>query len=344
MSKARSVIMSVVVEGRSQADTARLYGVSQSWVSRLVARYRTQGDTAFEPRSRRPKNSPTKIDAATIELIIKIRRDLDGRGLDAGAHTISWHLQTHHNITIAPSTIWRHLVAAGLVIPEPKKRPKSSYIRFQAELPNQMWQTDFCHWRLAEGSDSEILTWWVTNNRCGLSRTHQPGDDPVRQQLEMTSWEGDGPAGVAVAPVRSIEVVSGIDTDEPRYFRFPLNQGERLAIGASVQFAETSGGARFDLGLVHESDEITQPLESASGWLEGYETQAAWEAPLDGQYILTVDIEPDTAHSDPAMVLAIFVFPPDDSRDASRSELPADVVAALMNGLRSVRDFVGGSG
>ena len=171
MSKARSVIMSVVIEGRSQADTARLYEVSQSWVSRLVARYRAEGDTAFEPRSRRPKNSPTRIDDTTVELIIKIRRDLDGRGLDAGAHTISWHLETHHDINIAASTIWRHLVAAGLVIPEPKKRPKSSYIRFQADLPNEMWQTDFCHWHLADGSDSEILSWLDDHSRYALGVT-----------------------------------------------------------------------------------------------------------------------------------------------------------------------------
>lgn len=40
MSKARLVIMSVVVEGKSQAETAHLYGVSPGWVSKLMARYR----------------------------------------------------------------------------------------------------------------------------------------------------------------------------------------------------------------------------------------------------------------------------------------------------------------
>jgi transposase len=58
MSKARLVITAVVAEGRSQGEVARAYGVSQGWVSRLVARYRAEGETAFEPRSRRPRNSP----------------------------------------------------------------------------------------------------------------------------------------------------------------------------------------------------------------------------------------------------------------------------------------------
>ena len=38
------------------------------------------------------------------------------------------------------ATISRYLTCAGLVVPQPKKRPKSSYIRFQADLPNECWQ------------------------------------------------------------------------------------------------------------------------------------------------------------------------------------------------------------
>jgi transposase len=52
------VITAVVVEGRSQSEVARAYEVSQPWVSRLVARYRAEGEAAFTPRSRRPARSP----------------------------------------------------------------------------------------------------------------------------------------------------------------------------------------------------------------------------------------------------------------------------------------------
>src|SRR5437764_221688 len=51
MSKARLVITAVVVEGRSQSEVARAYGMSQPWVSRLVARYRAEGEAAYQPRS-----------------------------------------------------------------------------------------------------------------------------------------------------------------------------------------------------------------------------------------------------------------------------------------------------
>ena len=89
MSKARLIITSVVLEGRSQADVARSYGVSQAWVSRLVARYRTEGDTAFEPRSRRPASRPTATPPEQRELVLGLRRDLTASGLDA--MTITGH-------------------------------------------------------------------------------------------------------------------------------------------------------------------------------------------------------------------------------------------------------------
>jgi hypothetical protein len=82
MSTARLVITAVVVEGRSQSEVARTYVVSQSWISRLVARYRAEGETAFTARSRRPQTSPTRLPNATIALIIAVREDLASKGLD----------------------------------------------------------------------------------------------------------------------------------------------------------------------------------------------------------------------------------------------------------------------
>ena len=180
MSKRRAVILSVTVQGLSQAETARLYGLSEATVSRVLARYRTEGDSAFEPRSRRPGTSPTKTPAATVELITNLRVELAAQGLDAGPETMAWHLARRHGITVSISTIRRYVLAAGLITPEPKKRPRASYIRFEAELPNETWQSDFTHWRLADGTDTEILTWLDDHSRYALSVTaHQPVTGPV---------------------------------------------------------------------------------------------------------------------------------------------------------------------
>jgi transposase InsO family protein len=45
----------------------------------------------------------------------------------------------------------------GFVTPQPHKRPRSSWTRFVAELPNERWQADITHWRLADGTEVEIL-------------------------------------------------------------------------------------------------------------------------------------------------------------------------------------------
>ena len=175
MSKRRAVVLSVTIEGRSQAETARLYNVSEAFVSRLLARYRAEGDAAFESRSRRPHTSPTQLPPTMVELITNLRQQLVAKGLDAGPETIAWHLNTHHQVTASISTIRRYLITAGLVTPEPKKRPKSSYIRFEADLPNETWQSDFTHWRLTDSTDIEVLVWLDDHSRYALSVTaHKP--------------------------------------------------------------------------------------------------------------------------------------------------------------------------
>jgi transposase InsO family protein len=174
MSKARLVITAVTVEKRPVSEVARAYGVARSWVYALLARYRAEGEAAFEPRSRRPKTSPTAISDEVAGLIVRLRKELTGQGLDAGPQTIAWHLRHHHQVTVSAATISRYLTRAGLVVPEPKKRPRSSYIRFAAELPNERWQSDFIHHHLADGTEAEIVSWLDDHSRYALSVTAHP--------------------------------------------------------------------------------------------------------------------------------------------------------------------------
>jgi transposase InsO family protein len=173
MSKARLVITAVTVEKRPVSEVARAYGVARSWVYELLARYQDEGEAAFEARSRRPKTSPAAISDEAADLIIRLRKDLAGQGLDAGPQTIAWHLQHHHKLNVSAATVSRYLTQAGLVTPAPAKRPKSSYIRFEADMPNERWQSDFTHYPLVSGADTEILTWLDDHSRYALSVTAQ---------------------------------------------------------------------------------------------------------------------------------------------------------------------------
>jgi transposase InsO family protein len=167
----RRLVITAVLAGASQSEVARTYGVSQSWISRLMARYAAEGEAAFEPRSRRPHTSPNATDPTTTDLVLRLRKQLAEAGLDAGADTIGWHLTHHHRITLSRATIHRILTRAGAVIPEPAKRPKASYLRFAAEMPNETWQSDFTHYRLTTGADTEIITWLDDHSRRALHVT-----------------------------------------------------------------------------------------------------------------------------------------------------------------------------
>jgi transposase InsO family protein len=168
--KARFLVEAHLREGRPVLELAAEHGVHHSWIYRLLARYEAEGPAGLEPRSRRPKTSPTAISSAVEDQIARIRKRLTDEGLDAGPQTIQVHLQQRRSRTVpSVSTIARVLRRRGLVVPEPRKRPKSSYIRFEAELPNECWQTDVTHFALADGEPVEIINFLDDHSRLCVS-------------------------------------------------------------------------------------------------------------------------------------------------------------------------------
>jgi transposase InsO family protein len=157
VSLARLVVTAVKLEGRSKSEVARDYRVSRGWVRELVRRFDAEGEAGLEPRSRRPLSSPHGTPVELEDEIVELRKALADQGLDAGAHTISFHLGKRRGDIPSVSTIWRILSRRGFVTPQPQKRPKSSFVRFEAAQPNERWQADITHWVLAEGSPVDIL-------------------------------------------------------------------------------------------------------------------------------------------------------------------------------------------
>ena len=171
MDKARYLIEAHVLEGCSVSELAAAHGVHRSWIYKLLARYREGGFAALEPRSRRPRSCKHETPRVIVEAVVQLRRQLSQEGHDCGAATIAYHLAQETGGVPAPSvsTIWRILRREGLVVSQPQKRPRSSLIRFQAELPNEMWQTDITHWELAGGEHAEILNMIDDHSRLFLA-------------------------------------------------------------------------------------------------------------------------------------------------------------------------------
>src|SRR5438445_6041854 len=115
-------------------------------------RYLDEGLAGLEARSRAPKSSPQRIDPAFEAEIIRLRKQLDEDGLDCGAVTIHWHLSRQGWRSVpSMATVWRVLGRHGFIEPQPHKRPKASFRRFEASAPNELWQTDFTEWTIKTG-------------------------------------------------------------------------------------------------------------------------------------------------------------------------------------------------
>jgi transposase InsO family protein len=171
MSKARVVVLEVVSGNLTVSAAARRYGLSRQHIYRLLTRYRQGGLEAVDPRSRRPASNPRAVGDEVIAAIVTLREQLTADGLDAGPLTLQWHLSQHGLAVPSTSTIRWILHHHGLITAQPRKRPKSSYRRFEAAQPNECWQSDFTHWPLADGTDIEILSWLDDHSRLLLRIT-----------------------------------------------------------------------------------------------------------------------------------------------------------------------------
>ena len=171
MELGRFLVEAVVLGGQSPNQLARTHPISRSWLFRLLARYKQGGPAAIEPRSHRPKACPHQISPVLEAAILELRRELSTAGFDAGPQTILHHLAERFQTVPSRTTVWRVLHRHRLITEQPHKRPKSSFITFVAELPNQMWQADSTHWLLADGSDVEILNLVDDHSRFCLAST-----------------------------------------------------------------------------------------------------------------------------------------------------------------------------
>lgn len=112
---------------------------------------------ALAPGSRRPHRSPQHTPDEIEDVVVALRKELGELGLDDGARTIAWHLGRLGHRVPAESTIQRSLTRRGFVRPQPAERPRRSYVRFEANLPNECWQADATHVALDDGTEVEVL-------------------------------------------------------------------------------------------------------------------------------------------------------------------------------------------
>jgi transposase InsO family protein len=174
MDVGRYLVEAHLKEGRSVASLARDHGLHRSWIYKLLDRYQREGEAGLVPRSRRPHTSPTAMSHELEDRIVEIRKELFDAGHDYGAETIQVHLDREGLNAPSASSIWRVLKRRGFITPQPQKRPKSSYQRFVASLPNECWQSDMTHWVLEGERGIEIVNFIDDHSRLCLASVALP--------------------------------------------------------------------------------------------------------------------------------------------------------------------------
>jgi transposase InsO family protein len=120
---------------------------------------KTDGQAAvLEPRTRRPKSSPSKISDAVKDQAVAVRAALEASGLDHGP--ISVYEKMHAmGLQPVPSTasLARIFREAGVARVEPKKKPRSAWRRFVYPAPNACWQLDATEYVLSGGRTCVIF-------------------------------------------------------------------------------------------------------------------------------------------------------------------------------------------
>lgn len=138
--------------GETVAEVCLRHGISRASFYRYRRRFLQQGWEGLEPRSRRPRASPARMEAALEAEICTLRR----RHPRFGARRIRAELRRAGVEPPATSTIHQVLRRNHLVAPQPPRRRKASR-RFEREAPNDLWQIDATQVVLADEREAWVL-------------------------------------------------------------------------------------------------------------------------------------------------------------------------------------------
>lgn len=173
-------------------------GISRQTLYKYRRRLAVEGPPGLVERSRRPHTSPTQVPLEIEDAIVRLRKELR---IDCGAQAIAYHLARQGHPAPSVATIHRILVRRGMVTPQPSKRPKSAWRRFEWPRPNDAWQIDATCWALADGQTVWIMDVLDDHSRARRSTARAPtnaGPPPP------PATPGDAIAGPVRASIHSV--------------------------------------------------------------------------------------------------------------------------------------------
>jgi transposase InsO family protein len=149
-------VLEVLVEGRTVSEVARERGVTRQSVHRWLRRYAAQGLAGLADLPSKPASCPHQMDPVVEWAIVQMRREHPGWG----PRTIGSRL-ARKGVDPVPgrSSIYRCLVRHGLIEPQPRRRRRADYKRWERSRAMELWQMDVVGGvRLTDGSEAKIVT------------------------------------------------------------------------------------------------------------------------------------------------------------------------------------------
>ena len=134
-------------------------GISRETFYAIRKRAAVDGPAAaLEPRTRRPKDSPSKLTDEIARQAIGVRAALERSGLDHGPISVHEKMRSLGMVPV-PSTasLARIFRDAGVARVEPRKKPRAAFRRFVYPAPNACWQLDGTEYVLTGGRKCVIF-------------------------------------------------------------------------------------------------------------------------------------------------------------------------------------------
>lgn len=152
-------------------------GISRKTFYAILKRARDDGPAAaLEPRSRRPKSSPNRIDDAIRREALQVRASLEQSGLDHGPISVFEKMRSMGSTPPSTATLARLFREKGVARFEPLKKPRAAYRRFVYPSPNACWQLDATEYVLTGGRKCAIFQLQDDHSRLAVATLVATGE------------------------------------------------------------------------------------------------------------------------------------------------------------------------
>jgi transposase InsO family protein len=138
MSIRKEFVTLALQAGSNIRGLCRQYGISSRTAYKWIARYQAEGEAGLEERSRRPKHSPRKTNAAIEQKVLDKRAETGW-----GGRKIARVLGNEGQADVPhPNTITDILRRAGKITREASEQHRP-WQHFERAVPNELWQMDY---------------------------------------------------------------------------------------------------------------------------------------------------------------------------------------------------------